>query len=136
MRNSQCSLGCIPSSRLPCDSVPGPQSSKCYMWRVKLALNRPYTFIVVHPQHAQPEDDGDRRPAVRGDDGGTGCFEADFGAVELSRPRSRMYPRRSSMDLRATSRIGALVLPLAFVLAGCDVSLGHLAHSATDEWSH
>jgi len=46
---------------------------------------------------------------------------------ELSRPPSRMYPRRFRDGLRVFSgRIGALVLPLAFVLAGCDLSLGHL----------
>jgi len=41
------------------------------------------------------------------------------------------------MDLRACrGRIGALVLPLALVFAGCDLSLGHLTARATDEWTH
>jgi hypothetical protein len=39
------------------------------------------------------------------------------------------------MDLRVSRRIGALVLPLAIVLAGCDLSLGHLAARATDDWT-
>jgi hypothetical protein len=40
------------------------------------------------------------------------------------------------MDSRVfISRIGALVLPLAFVFAGCDLSLGHLTARATDEWT-
>jgi len=39
------------------------------------------------------------------------------------------------MGLRLSRRIGALVLPLAFVFAGCDLSLGHLAARATDEWT-
>ena len=39
----------------------------------------------VHPHHAQPEDDGDRRPALRRHDGGAGRLEADFGAAELIR---------------------------------------------------
>ena len=37
--------------------------------------------------------------------------------------------------LAGGARIGALVLPLAFVFAGCDLSLGHLAARATDEWT-
>jgi hypothetical protein len=39
------------------------------------------------------------------------------------------------MDLRVSRRIGALVLPLAFVFGGCDLSLGHLTARATDEWT-
>jgi hypothetical protein len=40
------------------------------------------------------------------------------------------------MDLRVSRRIvGALVLPLAILVAGCDLSLGHLAARATDEWT-
>ena len=39
----------------------------------------------VHPHHAQPQDDGDRRPALRRDDGRAGRVEADFGAAELGR---------------------------------------------------
>src|SRR5678816_3501860 len=82
------------------------------------------------------EDNGDRRPPLRGDNGGARRVEADFGPVELSCPPSRMYPRRSSMDSRVYRRIGALALPLAVLLAGCDLSLGHLAARATDEWTH
>jgi hypothetical protein len=40
------------------------------------------------------------------------------------------------MDLRVSRRIGALVLPLAILFAGCDLSLGHLVARATDEWTH
>ena len=40
------------------------------------------------------------------------------------------------MDSRVYRRIGALALPLAVLLAGCDLSLGHLAARATDEWTH
>jgi hypothetical protein len=41
------------------------------------------------------------------------------------------------MDLRVfNGRIGGLVLPLAVVFAGCDLSLGHLTARATDEWTH
>jgi len=32
-------------------------------------------------------------------------------------------------------RIGVLLLPLGLLLAGCDLSLGHLTARATDEWS-
>ena len=35
----------------------------------------------VHPDHAQPQDHGDRRPAVRRYDGGAGRLEADLGAA-------------------------------------------------------
>ena len=38
----------------------------------------------VHPHHPQPEDDGDRRPALRRDDGGAGRVEADIGAAALN----------------------------------------------------
>ena len=38
----------------------------------------------VHPDHAQPQDDGDRRSAVGRDDGRARRVEAHFGAVELS----------------------------------------------------
>jgi hypothetical protein len=40
------------------------------------------------------------------------------------------------MDLRVSRRIGALVLPLAILFGGCDLSLGHLVARATDEWTH
>ena len=33
------------------------------------------------------------------------------------------------------ARLGVLLLPLASLLAGCDLSLGHLTARATDEWS-
>ena len=33
-------------------------------------------------------------------------------------------------------RLAVFVLPLAVALAGCDISLGHLAARATDEWTH
>jgi hypothetical protein len=36
----------------------------------------------------------------------------------------------------ALSRRAALMLPLAALLAGCDVSLGNMAARATDEWTH
>ena len=36
----------------------------------------------------------------------------------------------------ALSRRAVLMLPLAVVLTGCDVSLGHLTARATDEWTH
>ena len=40
------------------------------------------------------------------------------------------------MDLRVfRGRLGALVFPLAILFAGCDLSLGHLAARATDEWT-
>jgi len=39
------------------------------------------------------------------------------------------------MDVVVSRRIGALVLPLAFLFAGCDLSLGHLTARATDEWT-
>ena len=38
----------------------------------------------VHPHHAPPQDDGDRRPALRRDDGGAGRVEADLRAAELT----------------------------------------------------
>src|SRR5690606_3829713 len=41
----------------------------------------------VHPHHAQPEDDGDRRPSLRGDDGGARCVETDLGAAQLGGDR-------------------------------------------------
>jgi hypothetical protein len=40
----------------------------------------------------------------------------------------------SCVSRRAGRACGALLLPAAFVLAGCDLSLGHLAARATDEW--
>jgi hypothetical protein len=39
------------------------------------------------------------------------------------------------MECCLSRRVGVLLLPLAVVLAGCDVSLGHLVARATDEWS-
>jgi Putative adhesin len=36
----------------------------------------------------------------------------------------------------ALSRRAVLMLPLALILAGCDVSLGNLSAKATDEWTH
>ena len=38
----------------------------------------------VHPDHPQPQDDGDRQPPLRRDDGGTRGLETDFRAAELS----------------------------------------------------
>ena len=40
------------------------------------------------------------------------------------------------MDLAVSRRVAVLALPLALVLAGCDLSLGHLSARATDEWTH
>ena len=63
----------------------------------------------VHPHHAQPEDDGDRRPAVRRDDGGAGRVEADLGQAELSAggtqelPRGRLRPNLVGRDACLTS---------------------------------
>jgi hypothetical protein len=39
------------------------------------------------------------------------------------------------MESSVSRRVGALLLPLALVLAGCDLSLGHLTARATDEWT-
>ena len=39
----------------------------------------------VHPHHAQPQDDGDRRSAVGRDDGGAWRVEADLCTTQLSR---------------------------------------------------
>jgi DUF4097 and DUF4098 domain-containing protein YvlB len=39
------------------------------------------------------------------------------------------------MDSLVSRRLGALLLPLALVLAGCDMSFGHLTARATDEWT-
>jgi chromosome segregation protein len=47
----------------------------------------------VHRHHPQPEDHGDRRPALRRHHGGARGFKADFGSVELRYPRRRMYCR-------------------------------------------
>ena len=48
----------------------------------------------VHPHHAQPQDDGDRRSALRRDDGGARRVEADFGADQLNVfGRSAYVPR-------------------------------------------
>ncbi len=33
-------------------------------------------------------------------------------------------------------RTGVIAIPLAFALAGCDMSLGNLSERATDEWTH
>jgi putative adhesin len=41
----------------------------------------------------------------------------------------------SCVSRRAVSTRSALLLPVAFVLAGCDLSLGHLTARATDEWT-
>jgi hypothetical protein len=40
------------------------------------------------------------------------------------------------MDLRTSRRIGALVVPLAILFSGCDLSFGHLVGRAADEWTH
>ncbi len=48
----------------------------------------------VHSDHPQPQDDGDRRSAVRRHDGGAGGFEADFGAAELAELASQRRGRR------------------------------------------
>jgi Putative adhesin len=40
------------------------------------------------------------------------------------------------MDRAVSRRVAVLALPLALVLAGCDLSLGHLSARATDEWTH
>ena len=69
----------------------------------------------VHRHHAQPEDDGDRRPALRRDDGGAGRLEADFGPVELSVPRPRMYPRGPRWKGLSPEGLLLLLLPLAVV---------------------
>lgn len=39
------------------------------------------------------------------------------------------------MESCVSRRIGVLLLPLGLLLAGCDLSLGHLTARATDEWS-
>jgi hypothetical protein len=39
------------------------------------------------------------------------------------------------MESFVSRRLGVLVLPLALVLAGCDMSFGHLTARATDEWN-
>ena len=79
----------------------------------------------VHPHHAQPEDDGDRRPALRRDDGGARRVQADFRPVELTRPSPRVCTARGgrSMELtrvpRARRRCSCRWRAR---LAGCDVS--------------
>ena len=40
------------------------------------------------------------------------------------------------MDRAVSRGVAVLALPLALVLAGCDLSLGHLSARATDEWTH
>ncbi len=40
------------------------------------------------------------------------------------------------MDVAVSRRLALFALPLALVLAGCDVSLGNLSARATDEWTH
>src|SRR3954464_4087755 len=40
------------------------------------------------------------------------------------------------MDGFVSRRVAVVVLPLALVLGGCDVSLGNLSARATDEWTH
>ena len=47
----------------------------------------------VHHHHAQPEDDGDRQPALRRDHGGAGRVEADFDSAELAGRTVRMRHR-------------------------------------------
>ena len=49
----------------------------------------------VHPHHPQPQDDGDRRSALRRDDGGAGRVEADLRAAELTMGGSRTAPTPS-----------------------------------------
>jgi Toastrack DUF4097 len=39
------------------------------------------------------------------------------------------------MESCVSRRIGVLLLPLALVAAGCDLSLGHLTARATDDWT-
>src|SRR5262249_31195200 len=99
----------------------------------------------VHHHHPQPQDDGDCRPAVRGDDGGARRVEADFGSVELTSPRRRNIPCEGfpmnagayPVVTRAKQGYRPLVLlPLVALLAGCDLHLGNLAARATDEWTH
>src|SRR2546423_1710024 len=40
------------------------------------------------------------------------------------------------MALRPSRRLAALVVAVAFALAGCDISVGNLAGRATEEWTH
>ena len=40
------------------------------------------------------------------------------------------------MDVAVSRRLAVFALPLAVVLAGCDVSLGNLQARATEEWTH
>ena len=40
------------------------------------------------------------------------------------------------MDVAVSRRLAVFALPLAVVLAGCDVSLGNLQARATGEWTH
>ena len=40
------------------------------------------------------------------------------------------------MAIALSRRVAVLVLPLALVLAGCDVHLGNLTARATEEWTH
>src|SRR3954469_478271 len=40
------------------------------------------------------------------------------------------------MDGFVSRRVAVVVLPLALVLGGCDVSLGNLSARATEEWTH
>jgi len=40
------------------------------------------------------------------------------------------------MALRARRGLAALLVPFAFAIAGCDISLGNLQGRATDEWTH
>ena len=68
---------------------------------------RPYA---VHPHHPQPPDDGDRQPALRGDDGRARRLEAHLGSVELDPGREEVTDSQCA-KVRATPLLLCLPAP-------------------------
>ena len=60
----------------------------------------------VHPDHAQPPDDGDRQPALRRDDGRAGRLEADLRPPALAPVERRRGERRQVHTLSAAAPPG------------------------------
>ena len=91
----------------------------------------------VHPDHPQPQDDGDCRSALRRDHGGAGRFEADFGPVELSAPAAAYVPEEvlDGESVCPASRSLSCSCRWPSPLAGCDMAPWPPDGRATDEWT-
>src|SRR5262249_29467788 len=60
----------------------------------------------VHPDHPQPQDDGNRGPVVRRDDGGARRVEIDQRSIELNEDRAARYHRLRRRSTVASTVVG------------------------------